>query len=311
MPSIHYRPEDLKELSQFMKSARSIINAGMSQPRNIVAMALNESWHNYASEVDVRTLTTNTKKALSEMAKKFPGFKPLKESGKDAVLPAKGKGLPQGTASGQMPSYKTGENKELSGKNELIKRKPKNSLDGSPEISGTGVGMDGKGKAPKMEALAKQDPALLENVIKLTKHIRRSLSESLSQGFKVKSFNLLVKEGNEVASTPKRFTLAEAVADAEEILLFHSPAKVRLNVEYISRLGRLNEKILEMVTLKPRAPIFFEGKTLFRFQRNAEAFARELSSSGYASKVSDHNWGTSVMAESRTAAVHAFKKLLV
>lgn len=313
MSNIHYKPDDLENVSKFMQSAKSIINYGANKPSNIVAMALNESWTNYASKVDVRALTTNTKKALSEMARKFPGFKPIKESGKDAVLPSKGKGLPQGTASGQMPAYKTGEEKELNSKNDLIKRKQKNTLDSTPEVPGTGVGMDGKStsKIAKMEALATQDPALLENVVKLTKHIRRSLTESLNSGFKVQAFSLLVKEGKEVARTPRRQTLAEAVADAEEILLFHSPLNVKMSVEYISRIGQPGKKLLEMVTMKSRSPIFFENKTLFRFQRNAEAFARQLSHEGYASKLSEHNWGTSVMAESRKAAIAAFQKVIV
>ena len=311
MSHIHYTPEDFEAVKRFMVSARSIISAGRTKPTDIVTMALNESWKSYASTVDVRILTIEAKKALTEMAKNFPGFKPIRESGKDAVLPAKGKGLDQGKASGQMPAYKTGANKELQSKNTLITRKPKNNNESTPEISGSGIGYDGKGKAPKLEALSKQDPSLTENVSKLTKHIRKSLTESLRPGFKVNGFKMLVREGQETAMTPARHTLAEAVADAEELLLFHSPDDVRMLIGYTSNLGRKGEKMLEMVSMKRRAPIFNEGKALFRFQRNAELFARKLALEGYSSRLAEHNWGCCVVAESKSAAIATFKKLIV
>lgn len=298
-----FDPLDFESIKRFLKSAKSIINRSNSYAPTIVSEALNESWNTYAKNVDTKALTDETRRALNLMTKKFPGFSPIRESGKDALLPAKGKGLPQGSASGEMPEMKEPKFSDISTKNELIKRKPKSDLESTPEVSGTGFGYDGKGKAPKMEALSKQDPILMENVAKLTRHIRKNLTEAAKGNVRTASYAMLVRESEEIAKTPTRYSLAEAIADAEELLLFHRPEDVKMVVNYTSDKGRTGRTTINMMSVKARDPIFSEGKTLFRFQRNAENFARELAAEGITCRLSDHNWGFSLIAESKASNI--------
>lgn len=307
-----FKPQDSNSLHNFLNSAKSIISNSHNYSNATVTEALNESWRSYASDVDVKSLTTETQKALTTMMRKYPGFDPINESGSDAVLPAKGKGLPQGGASGQMPNVKEPKFAELDSKDDLIKRKPKSNLDVTPEVPNSGVGYDGKGKAPKMEALAKQDPILMENVAKLTRYIRKQLSEAARDNVRSASYAMLVKEQQEVAKTPTRYSLAEAIADAEELLLFHRPENVRMVVNFTTDKGKTGKTQIDMLSVKARDPIFSEEKALFRFQRNAEQFARELAAEGVTCKLGKHNWGCSLVAESRIAKVKSvFKNLIV
>lgn len=302
MQYTRFDPEDQDKLRRFLTSAKSIMVAGKTYSPSLVTKALNESWQTYASNVDVRTLTNETQKALTTMMKRYPGFRPINESGKDAVLPSKGKGLPQGKASGEMPKTKEPKFTELDSKNDLIKRKPKSDYGETPTVKGTGVGM---------EALADQDPALVENVARLTKYVRRSLLEAAKSPVRNASYAMLVREGEEIAKTPTRYSLAEAIADAEELLLFHRPEDVRMVVNYTSEKGRTGKMSLNMLSIRARDPIFSEGKALFRFQRNAENFARELAAEGIVSKLSNHRWGFSIIAESKTSTVkRVFKRII-
>lgn len=312
MEYTRFRPEDSQSIRRFFTSAKSILSHRDSYSRDTVADALNESWKSYANGIDVRSLNTQSKTALETMMKNYPGFNPINESGSDAVTPAKGKGLPQGHAAGQMPKGKEPKFAELDSKNDLIRRKPKSTIDSTPEISGTGVGYDGKGKAPRMEALAKQDPILMENVAKLTRYIRRQIHEAANGDIRSGSFALLVRENEDVAKTPTRYSLAEAIADAEELLLFHRPENVRMIVNYTTDRGKSGKTQINMLPIKAREPIFSEDKALFRFQRNAEIFARELAAEGITSRIGQHNWGCSLMAESKNSKVKSvFQNMII
>ena len=302
MQYTRFDPEDQDKLRRFLTSAKSIMVAGQTYSPSLVTKALNESWQTYAGNVDVRTLTQGTQKALTTMMKKYPGFKPINETGNKAMMPAKGKGLPHGKASGEMPKTKEPKFSEIDSKNDLIKRKPKSDCCDTPTVKGTGVGM---------EALANQDPALVENVARLTKYVRRSLLEAAKSPIRNASYAMLIREGEEIAKTPTRYSLAEAIADAEELLLFHRPENVKMLVNYTSERGRTGKMSLNMLSISARDPIFSEGKALFRFQRNAENFARELAAEGITSKLSDHRWGFSLFAESKISLVkRAFKKII-
>jgi hypothetical protein len=122
---------------------------------------------------------------------------------------------------------------------------------------------------------------------------------------------MLIREGDEIAKTPTRYSLAEAIADAEELLLFHRPENVRMIVNYTTDNGKIGKTKIDMLSIKSREPIFNENKALFRFKRNAENFARELAAEGISSKLGDHSWGCSLIAESRTSIVKTvFKRMI-
>lgn len=275
----------MEKMQKFLVSAKSIVENSHGYTQDSVAVALNESWAYYVGGSS-KNIGRKAVAALQRLEEKFPGFRPLLENEVKAMNKAKGKGLPQGSASGQMPHIKAGANKELGNQKDFIKRKPKNSSDSTPTIKGAGA----------MEALSRQDPQLLENVVKLSRHISRTFKESSGRNARAEKLYCIVKEGKEIARTPIRATLAEAVADVEELLLFHHPENVRVVVEYISGSSR-KEKLIEMPPVGKRKPIQYEGKSLFRFERNAEIFARSLSEAGYSSRIVEHGWGSGVVSE--------------
>lgn len=281
----------MENMKKFLASAKSIIENSHGHTKNSVTVALNESWDYYVGGSS-KNISRKTAAAIQRLEEKFPGFRPLLENEVRAMNKAKGKGLPQGSASGQMPQVKAGVNKELGSQKDFIKRKPKNSSDTTPTIKGAGA----------MEALARQDPQLLENVVKLSRHISRTFKESAGRNARAEKLYCIVKEGKEVARTPVRATLAEAVADVEELLLFHYPENVRIVVEYASN-GTRKEKLIEMPPVEKRKPIQYEGKSLFRFERNAEIFARSLVGAGYSSRIVEHGWGSGVVSEAPRSAL--------
>lgn len=97
--------------------------------------------------------------------------------------------------------------------------------------------------------------------------------------------------------TPKRDSLAEALADAEEILQLHNPMDVTFEATFLGPNGQVALKQdIPLFTINPRGPMVGEGKALFRFHRNAEAFAENLVSEGVTCRVVPHNWGSAVEA---------------
>ena len=111
--------------------------------------------------------------------------------------------------------------------------------------------------------------------------------------------------------TPPRDNLAEALADAEEILQLHSPQNVTFEATFYGTNGQVALKQdIPLFTIGARGPMVGEGKALFRFHRNAEAFADQLVAEGVTCRVLPHNWGSAVQARtSYRVADQVFKTL--
>ncbi len=98
--------------------------------------------------------------------------------------------------------------------------------------------------------------------------------------------------------TPPRDNLAEALADAEEILQLHQPEDVTFEATFLGPLGQVALKQdIPLFTIMPRGPMVGEGRALFRFQRHAEAFADKLVAEGVTCRIYPHNWGSAVEAK--------------
>lgn len=111
--------------------------------------------------------------------------------------------------------------------------------------------------------------------------------------------------------TMARDNLAEALADAEEILQLHNPVDVTFEAIFLGPNGQVALKQdIPLFTINPRGPMVGEGKALFRFRRNAEAFANALVAEGVTCRVLSHNWGSAVEARTNyPVAQRAFKTL--
>jgi hypothetical protein len=111
--------------------------------------------------------------------------------------------------------------------------------------------------------------------------------------------------------TPPRDNLAEALADAEEILQLHSPNDVTFEATFLGPNGQIAMKQdIPLFTINSRGPMVGEGKALFRFSRTAEAFAEVLAEAGVTCRIAPHNWGSAVQAPTNyQTAARAFAML--
>lgn len=190
-----------------------------------------------------------------------------------------------------------------------------------------------------------------ENIARLATYVKRAIQEganALGRGKYSVEFSVLVVEGSKPAflknktekndkkgkappfgkkdknkkdngkpdflkknRTPSRDNLAEALADAEEILQLHNPADVTFEATFLGPNGQVALKQdIPLFTINPRGPMVGEGKALFRFQRNAEAFADNLVAEGVTCRICPHNWGSAVEAKtSYPIAERAFTTL--
>ena len=154
---------------------------------------------------------------------------------------------------------------------EPLGKKLKNHHEETPIIKGTGKGMDGK----------KQ---FRENLRRLNNHFSELANRRFSK------YSILVREADgRYNRTKPRPTLAEAIVDMEEVLQLHNHTTVVLEAHNVKGI-----KSFAAIPVKKRAPIVSEGKSLFRFNRTAEASARLLIREGLACTLKQHNWGYAV-----------------
>jgi hypothetical protein len=134
----------------------------------------------------------------------------------------------------------------------------------------------------------------------------------LGQGKFQVNFSVLVKEGKTKNRTEVRENLAEALADAEELLQLHDAENVSLETSFVGPTGQIHLKQdVPLFTIAPRGPVQAEGKNLFRFNRTAEAFAEALVSEGIACRVAPHTWGSAVEARTDVATLNrAFRTVM-
>lgn len=185
--------------------------------------------------------------------------------------------------------------------------------------------------APAAPGTATQ--AVQENIARLNSHVKKSIAEGARtlRGKYDLVFSVAVseskddlpdfikdkmkkrgskkgKKGKKKNRTPPRDNLAEALADAEELLQIHSPEKVTFETTFLGPQGRIALKQdTPLFTIMPRGPLVGEGKALFRFNRTAEAFADQLTTEGVTCRITAHNWGSAVQAQTNYAtAARAF-----
>lgn len=296
-------PAVMESLHNFMQSARRILEQNQEFAPQHIGEALRYSWAYHARSVNPQTTPTKVKATLEGLAKRFPAFAMVMEGGGDAMESADGSAIGTGGASNHsdhLPKSDT----EMDDHGEPLGASQENDLEGTPEMKGTAKGMDGKGSVAQ---------AVKENVARLSRHVQKAIQEgarSLRGKFDVE-FSLLVAEGDNKNRTPIRKRLAEALADAEELLQLHKADDVELEASFKDTKGAVVLKHnVPLLTIKPRGLLTSEGKALFRFQRNAERFANELVAEGYTCRVIGHNWGRAVTAKTPIAiAEGAFKTL--
>ena len=296
-----YPGDDVEEaVSRFASSARAICEQ-KNYSSNDIASALNHSWSQHTTNIDSR-VPTKAINFLRRLKRTYPGFNPtLTESRSNAMSSDNtffgAKGMKPSPHLHDQPS----DMNEIAGRDPR-KRSQKNPI-GTPTVGKGSMEHAGtvKSGGPKNEGRLKSLNAniLKENAEKLAKRIKYSLREAAHgiRGKHLVNFTVMVTEGNEKNRTMTRRRLAEAIADVEEVLQFHSVDDVMLEAWFKNANGTIvMKKDIPLGLVAPRGPIVSEGKAIFRFRRNAEIFSESLGNAGYVCRVMPHNWGAAVSA---------------
>lgn len=286
-------PRMMESLSRFIKSAKSIVERNSKEfGKPAIGEALQHSWRFHAAGINPRTVPSKARQSIQQLMKSYPAFNPLNEN--DAMDSASGSAIGGKGSANNSSSYLAEKDNpgpdEIQDHGDPLGSKQKNNLDGTPVMKRTEKGMSGTGNYAK---------TVKENVTKLAMKTRRHLNEA-AKGIKGKygmSFSVLVQEEEGLNRTPRRRHLAEALADAEEILQIHPHQNVVLETYFHQSGSVVRKSDMPMVAVKRRGPLVSEGRALFRFQRTAEQFADELVTEGATCRLAEHNWGHAVSAK--------------
>jgi len=290
-----YSPQIQESLRRFMVSARNIIGRNRGQHVGAIAEALNSSWDYHAGNVNANRCPTKVQQSLSELMDKFPGFSPVTEEFSDrpeakAMNKADGSPIGGGGGANNKSSFLPESDTDTKDEGEAWPRshRQQNSPEETPIIKGTEKGMSGTGGNAK---------TVKENVARLSRVVRKCLAEGVKglQGkFDVRFTCLVQEDDGSFNRTPARIRLAEALADAEELLQIHAADQVVLE-SYFGRNGQCLRKYnIPLTPVKVRGPLVSGDMALFRFNRSAEQYAENLVSEGITCRIGSHNWGRAV-----------------
>jgi hypothetical protein len=289
-----------ESVSRLVKSTKEILENAKGHNKSAVTKALNNNWQKYGRKLALESITPTLQHTLRNIKQVFPGFKPICESGSHVMDAASGKSIAKKnlTKSPDLADQPGPDDIETHGDKSLLGKSQKNTLDGTPVIKGTAKGLSGTGEVSE-SAIRGDKEIMRDNVDRLTRKIKSGLAESakrVGQRAKV-SFAVAVNEGGGTNITPVRNTLAESVADLEEILQLHNVDDVQFVATFKDAAGSVVlRQELPLATINSRGPVVAEGRAIFRFKRNAEQFAEACNKSGVSCKIMEHAWGSAVQA---------------
>jgi hypothetical protein len=294
-------PAMMQSLKSFMQSARGIVEKRQSFRREAIGEALQWAWLHHAGDVDPRRAPSDVQESLKKLMSQYRNFNPLREDHRMEQSGDSITGRTKATVSEDLPDMPGPDKIEDHG--DPLGKHQTNNLEGTPAVPGTAKGMSGTGGYAQ---------SVKENVNRIANHVRKSLVEArrpLSGDCNL-AFTILVREGTQINRTARRGTLAEALADVEELLQIHKPQDVVLESYFIQGSKCVLKHDIPMVKVRQRGPLVAEGKALFRFQRTAERFANELVAEGATCRITPHNWGHAVAAKvNYKIATAAFQRL--
>ncbi len=287
----------MDSLQKFMQTAKQLI-----ETRKNPGAKLNEAWDSIVGTIESHRIPSAVGATLDKMQAAISGFEPaIAESGKHAMSHLGGSGLQAKglKTSPDLEDQPDMEDMEEHGQKNVLGHKTKNTYTTTPIMKGTEKGLSGTGKvASEARWIGANANTLRENIDKLAKRVKNTLRESvdrLPKGKHSVSFDIVVKEGKKMNATPRRWSLAESLADLEEVLQFNNPNDVALSASFKNAAGTtIFTKKIPLATINKRGPIVQEGKMIFRFPKHARLVAECLGQSGAASTLVEHNWGSAL-----------------
>lgn len=268
-----------ESVTKFISKAKAIIeNAQKSaKVKKTLAESLNKLWDAEVGAVNVDALSHKLRKSIALIQKNVADFAPLSES--EGMNSPTGTGLKGGDGPKVNLPDQPDEFKELDSKEDLIKRKPVNTLEKTPVVHGTGKGMTAESVVRK-------------NIERIVTRVNGKLAESKLPKYDDVTYTVTLSEGKKGKA---RKSVAEAAADAEEALQIFEPKQVGIQAIFSNAAGSvLMKKDIPLFTIDTRGAFVTEGKVLFRHKTFAESYANALFNKGFATKLTPHNWGFAV-----------------
>jgi hypothetical protein len=301
----------MESMRKAFRNTKFILENTRGSSKSHVAALLNRNWQKHGRRVQLESVPVAIRRQLSRIKRVFPGFTPICESGNMAMDAATGKPITKQklTKSKDLADQPGPDDMTTHGSDNLLKHSQKNTYQGTPVMKGTAKGLSGTGDISEGN-VSGDVKTLYRNVNRLASAIKQSLTESVDGNYTFK-YQTLVTEGQNIKKAPFRSTIAEAIADLEEVLQFHSAEKVDFVEHRFNADGQVqNTNQLPIGKVYARGPVVSDGSALFRFKRNAEAFAEGCNAIGAACKVYNHGWGYSVKAPiSFNDACHVYGKI--
>lgn len=257
--------ESYRRVTRFLNESKGIIRS-----RKNVGSRLTESWKRTVGRIDARLLPKKASKALLEMAYHYGDFKPLLETAKMDKMGGKGVADSKAAASPDLSSADSPGPDDMQELGEPLGKSQKNSYKKTPVMTGTAKGMS---------------ESMKRNVAKIIEHVTKVVDTKKAKAFSV------ALEGKGVKSNARK-TLAEAAADAEELIQHHGNKAVTINVA----LANGKRRAISLPGISRRGLLTSEGKAVFRHRSHANAFAKKLVNEGCVCKMTSHSWGYAVHA---------------
>lgn len=302
---VRMTPAIKESLDAFLQAAENIISRNSGSTRKLIGEALQYAWMVHGEGVDPRSVSAGYQKQLAGLVQNYPSFKIMVENvtGMDNLggTAIGGGGKPK--VSDQLAEEDNPGPDDIKEMGEPLGKKQTNTYEETPVIKGTGKGMNGSNNYSE---------SVKHNLAKLTSHVKPAIAEA-AKGISGKyqmAYSVLVKDGNSKNRTNRTNSLAEALADAEEILQIHGHKDVVLETYFTSGEKVLRKANVGLTKVQSRGPLVSEGRALFRFNRTAEGFAEALVNEGHECQIADHNWGHAVSAKiDYRTAMRAFQAL--
>jgi hypothetical protein len=141
---------------------------------------------------------------------------------------------------------------------------------------------------------------MYENINLLARQAKRFLAETAKAcGNRIAGCGLEFQVSATDAIKPhNRTQLAEALADAEELLQVFDHKSVVLEAGFYNKNGELvYETRIPLRSIQEREPLIAGDLTLFRFHELAHDYADRLVNEGITCRAAAHNWGSAIIAK--------------
>jgi len=267
---ITYGAQVAPAMAKFENVARKLVKNGGN-----ISEKLNAAWKSCVGKVNLDLLPSKYKPLLSEMKKH--GLKIVSES--DSKMDSSGQGDKALFNKGDGPKIKL---PDMPSPDDIDEETSDNILNHSTNNDLSDKTFDGPSEAIK------------KNMKKLVEYVVNSLNSFKIPKNSKSYYTILVTEKVGKNRTKVRNSIAEAVADLEELLQYHNYNNVVLEAHYVRDGVEVLKRDVSAIPVSKRGLNVVEGVALFRFNKHANAVVNQLMKEGKSSRLLTHKWGVAL-----------------